>query len=106
MAEPLDTIVEAVKSRNYIMSLHYWEKVAWDATRPLPPATLASIGNNEPEIIENYSSDSRGASCLILGVNGESRQIHTVVGYGCQPIRIVTAYHPTDDVWINGRTRR
>ena len=106
MAEPLDGIVQAVRSREYILSLHYWEERVKDVTRPSRTAIIESIGNDKPEIIESYDDDPRGASCLLLGVNGRGRQIHSVLGYKSYPIKIITAYRPADDIWINGRTRR
>ena len=106
MAEPLDSIVQAVRERRYIVSLHYWEAFVQEMTRPLLSAIIVAIGNNEPEIIESYDDDPRGASCLLLGTNGQGRQIHSVVGYESRPIKIVTAYHPDDEIWINGRKRR
>lgn len=105
MAEPLTSIVQAIKDRAYIVRKHYWEQFVNEPPRPLPSAIVASIGNDEPEIIENYPDDTRGASCLVLGVNGHGRQIHTVIGYACDPIRIVTAYYP-DDRFVDGRIRR
>ena len=105
MAEPLTSIVQAIRDRAYIVRTHYWEQFANEPPRPLPSAIVASIGNDEPEVIENYPDDTRGASCLVLGVNGQGRQIHTVIGYTYDPIRIVTAYYP-DDRFIDGRIRR
>ena len=106
MVEPLDSIVQAVRDRSYVVSLHYWEERVKEVTRPFPSAIITSIGNNEPEIIESYDNDPRGACCLILGTNGQGRQIHSVVGYESHPMKIVTAYHPSDDIWVDGRTRR
>lgn len=105
MTEPLDSIIQSVRDGAYMIREHYWEKVVEDPQRPLPTAVIASIGNDDPEIIENYPTDVRGASCLILGVNGSELQIHSVVSYTYDPIRIVTAYYP-DDRFIDGRIRR
>ena len=105
MAEPLTSIVQAIRDSAYIVMVHYWEQFVNEPPRPLPRAIVVSIGNDEPEIIENYPDDTRGASCLVLGVNGQGRQIHTVIGYTYDPIRIVTAYYP-DDRFIDGRVRR
>jgi len=58
-------------------------------------------------IIENYSDDPRGASCLILG-RSVSRPLHVV----CrrleeQQILIITAYEPDPAEWESDwRTRR
>jgi len=105
MAEPLDSIVQAVRNRAYVMSYHCWTEFVRDMTRPAPSAIIASIGNDEPEIIEECPDDPRGACCLLLGINRHRRQVHTVVGYERHPMKIITAYHPTDDEWIDGRRR-
>jgi hypothetical protein len=106
MAEPLDGIIEAIRSREYDLRRHYWEQFVVDITRPSPKAIIASIGDNDPELIETYPDDPRGASCLILGTNGSGNKIHTVVAYWCTPIRIVTAYVPSDSEWIDCRVRK
>lgn len=107
MARPLEDIIEAIHRRNYRFSRrHYWERFISDTNRPSPKAIIDSIGDNEPELIEHYPNDRRGASCLILGINGIGRKIHTVVAYWCRPIRIVTAYVPNDGEWIDYRIRK
>jgi len=106
MTEPLDSIIQAIRGEAYRFSVsHYWKQVVEDPPRPLPTAVIASIGNNDPEIVEDYPRDVRGASCLILGVNGYGNQIHSVIGYKYDPIRIITAYYPNDR-FIDGRIRR
>ena len=106
MAEPLDSIVQAVRGGAYKFDVrHYWEQVVKNPPRPLPTAVIKSIGEDDPEIVENYPCDSRGASCLILGVNGHGNQIHSVVGYKYDKKRIITAYYP-DDRFLDGRERR
>ncbi len=103
---PLDGIIKAVRDGTYMFSEeHYWENLVKDPTRPLPTSVIASIGNDDPEIIEDYPDDVRGACCLVLGVNGDALQVHSVVSYTHDPIKIVTAYHP-DDRFIDGRIRR
>lgn len=106
MAQPLDGIIHALRSRNYLIRGHVWYNVVKDSTRPKPTAAIRSIAGNEPEIIEDYPHDHYGASCLILGLNGDGNMLHTVVGYEQRPIKIVTAYYPDPSKWINGRRRR
>lgn len=106
MAGLLEDIIGAIHGRKYDFVHHYWKQFVLDTTRPSPEAIIASIGDNEPELIEHYPDDLRGASCLILGINGIERKIHTVVAYWCRPIRIVTAYVPNDSEWINYRRRK
>lgn len=106
MAGPLEDIIGAIRRREYRFRRHYWERVASNTNRPSPRAIVDSIGDNDPEIIEHYPSDPRGASCLILGISGFGGRIHTMVAYWCRPIRIVTAYLPNDNKWIDYRMRR
>jgi len=53
------------------------------------------------ELIEDYPSDPRGHSCLLLGWGEEGRPIHVV----CSPkegyLAIITAYLPDPDQWAN-----
>ncbi len=66
---------------------------------------------NENDLPEVYTDSFRFTLhpygvAFTFGTNGQGRQIHSVVGYESHPMKIVTAYHPSDDVWIDGRTRR
>lgn len=58
------------------------------------------------ELVEDYPSDSRGHSCLILGSGDEGRPIHV----GCSPkddyLAIITAYLPDEREWLDGFTKR
>jgi len=58
------------------------------------------------EILEDYPTDPRGESCLILGYSG-GKAIHIVCGYTTlKSIRIITVYLPKPPKWIDERTRR
>ncbi|MGE0084834.1 MAG: DUF4258 domain-containing protein [Desulfococcaceae bacterium] len=58
------------------------------------------------EILEDYSDDVRGRSCLILGYDDQKRAVHIVCGYtSLQILRIITVYLPRLPKWINDRTR-
>jgi hypothetical protein len=58
-------------------------------------------------VIENYSNDPRGASCLILGMVGR-RPLHVVCGcLDAEEILIITAYEPDPREWENDwKTRK
>jgi len=57
------------------------------------------------EIIEDYVTDPRGPSCLVLGYS-QGRPIHVVCGYSSMRwIRIITVYLPKLPKWIDERTR-
>lgn len=58
-------------------------------------------------IIEDYSEDPRGHSCLILGFTKQGRPIHVVCAPKDEFLVIVTAYEPTLNKWTsNFKSRR
>lgn len=64
-----------------------------------------AIGNDEPEILEDYPDDPRGHSCLIRGEAG-GLVVHAVCK-PTDPVFIVSCYHPDPAVWYpNYRERR
>ncbi|MFB3122738.1 MAG: DUF4258 domain-containing protein [Candidatus Binatia bacterium] len=57
------------------------------------------------EIIEEYSEDKYGPSCLIFGRTRTGRPIH--VQCSLPPsVWIITLYEPNPDEWINFRKRK
>ena len=57
------------------------------------------------EIIEEYSEDKYGPSCLIFGRTRTGRPIH--VQCSMPPsVWIITLYEPNPDEWINFRKRK
>lgn len=59
------------------------------------------------EIIENYPEDSRGHSCLMLGLGNEERAIHVVCAPKEDYLAIITAYLPDHAEWaVDSKTRR
>ncbi|MGR3176648.1 MAG: DUF4258 domain-containing protein [Candidatus Anammoxibacter sp.] len=61
------------------------------------------------EIIENYSDDPRGASCLVLGFCG-SKPIHAVCTIKTAPeeLFLITVYDPSKrpDNWAENYSKR
>jgi hypothetical protein len=53
------------------------------------------------ELIEDYPSDPRGHSCLLLGWGEEGRPIHVVCSPKEDYLAIITAYLPDPDQWAN-----
>lgn len=53
----------------------------------------------EGEIIEDYPSDSRGHSCLMLGWGEGGRAIHIVCAPQDEYLSIITAYIPNRAGW-------
>jgi hypothetical protein len=59
------------------------------------------------EIIEDYSDDARGHSCLLLGYGTGQRPIHVVCAPKIDYLAIITAYLPDRAQWTaDFRTRR
>jgi hypothetical protein len=57
------------------------------------------------EVIEDYPEDTRGHSCLILGI-GSNRAIHVVCAPKDEYLAIITAYLPDPDQWTTDFRRR
>ena len=57
------------------------------------------------EIIEQYPHDKYGPSCLILGFTSVGRPLH--VQCSLPPdVKIITAYEPDPNEWLDNRVRR
>lgn len=62
------------------------------------------------EILEEYPSDPRGESCLILAYAAQ-KPVHVVLGWatrggqGGKTMRIITVYSPRVPKWSDPRTR-
>ncbi len=66
---------------------------------------LEAIENGE--IIDNYSDDKYGASCLIYGKTNLERPLHIQCSHPTRPkIKIVTLYEPDPEEWVDFRKRR
>ena len=60
-----------------------------------------------PEVIEDYPTDPRGASCLALGFTARGDPLHVVCGLSVSNvIVVVTVYRPHPSEWVNWRMRR
>lgn len=76
------------------------------------PARMISVSEVrrvifEGEIIEDYPEDSRGHSCLMLGLGDGGRPLHIVCAPKDEYLAIITAYIPSEDEWDEGlRSRR
>jgi hypothetical protein len=60
----------------------------------------------EGEVIEDYSTDPRGHSCLLLGFGEGHRPIHVVCAPKEEYLAIITAYLPDPGQWSTDFTRR
>ncbi len=51
------------------------------------------------ELVEDYPEDSRGHSCLILGLGDGGRPLHVVCSPKVDYLAIITAYVPQPEHW-------
>ncbi len=76
------------------------------------PERLISPGDvraviDDGKLVEDYPDNSRGHSCLLLGLGKGNRAIHVVCAPKDDNLAIITAYIPDSKEWKNDfRTRR
>jgi hypothetical protein len=103
-AELSSRIAGLVKARRYRFSSHA------EKERDSDQITLDEFEHAlgaGPEVIENYPTDPRGASCLALGLTAKGEPIHAVCGLSVpNVIVVITIYRPNPSEWLNWRTRR
>jgi hypothetical protein len=58
------------------------------------------------DIVEDYPSDPRGHSCLMLGFGDNGRPVHVVCSPKDDYLAIITAYLPDEREWTDGFTKR
>jgi hypothetical protein len=59
------------------------------------------------EVIEVYSEDKYGPSCLILGMTSAGRSLHVQCSDPTRPlVKIITVYEPDPALWIEFKVRR
>jgi hypothetical protein len=58
------------------------------------------------EVVEDYPTDARGHSCLLLGTGDGGRPLHVVCAPKDEYLAVITAYLPDEDEWSNGFRRR
>ena len=58
------------------------------------------------EVIEDYPTDPRGHSCLLLGFGDNALPIHVVCAPKDEYLAIITAYRPAPEQWSGDFKRR
>ncbi|MEK7762280.1 MAG: DUF4258 domain-containing protein [Nitrospirota bacterium] len=58
------------------------------------------------ELVEDYPQDSRGHSCLLLGLGDADRAIHVVCSPKADYLAVITAYLPDNTQWSPDYRRR
>jgi hypothetical protein len=102
----LNEILQLVRQGRYEFSIHAQQE-RLEEDLDVAEIEEAIAGG---EILEEYPSDPRGESCLILGY-AHSQPIHAVLGWvrkgseGEKMLRIITVYIPRPPKWRDARTR-
>lgn len=99
----LDTLKLKVAAGEYEVTNHVIER-----------STIRGISRQEildaiqnGELLEDYPDDKYWPSCLLLGRSSRGVILHIVCSYPIRPlVKIITAYEPDPQEWIDGRTRR
>lgn len=100
--------IEEIRTRilagNYLISFTHTEKLR----RRMISVEMLEEAIQSGAIIEDYPTDPRGPSCLILGTTQEGRPIHVVCGKADRDrILVITAYEPSPIEWSpDWRTRK
>ena len=99
----LEEIQTKLDGRDYRFTLHASDRMIERhiSVREVEEAVLSNVA----EVIEDYPEDTRGPSCLILGVTERGRPLHIQCTYPPN-VAVVTAYEPEPDEWIDWRTRK
>jgi hypothetical protein len=97
-----DFICKEIETQNYEISLHADdERIAEELTVSQLESTLSNC-----EIIEEYSDDPRGESCLALGFLPGRKPVHIVCGKNPSGhLILITVYIPTIPKWKDPYTR-
>lgn len=102
----IDEIRRLVRQGSYEVSIHAQRERLEDDLDVTQIEDAIASG----ELLEEYSNDPRGWSCLILGFSGE-KPIHVVIGWasnryeGQRIPRLITVYIPMLPKWTDPRTR-
>lgn len=89
-----------VRQQQYDLSLHAHQERQEEQITIEEIETALLTG----DIIETYSNDLRGESCLVAGMVG-TKPLHAVCGMRDTRLLIVTVYRPQLPVWKNYRIR-
>ena len=85
----LEKIKKRVEVDDHRFTIHSFERCVERIISPKEIKNIILSG----EIIENYTRDKYGPSCLILGITEKGRILH--VQCSVDPVWIITAYDPT-----------
>jgi len=101
----VERLRQAVLSRRYRLTLH--AELERDADQITIEEIEQALLSEQCGVIEDYPTDPRGASCLVLGFTSQGSPIHILCGVAVPDMLvIITVYRPDPSQWINWRIRR
>ena len=105
MTSPLKDQVASSYRKRLLFSSHALEQMNL-SERMITTRDVRDIIENG-EIIEEYTDDRRGPSCLVYGRTEEGRVLHVVCAPKGDHLVVITAYSPSLIEWERDfRTRR
>lgn len=100
----LDEIQGKIRRREYELSKH---AVDQSIIRDIMVTEIEEAILSYSEIIEDYTDDKYGPSCLVLGFTKTGRALHVHCSYPARPvIKIITMYEPDPSLWVDFRNRK
>ena len=102
MGMEIADIRRKVEQGKYRLSYTHTEKLRQRKIEAQEVEQAISTG----EIIEDYPTDPRGPSCLILGYTKKGRPLHIVCGKVQEGLLIITEYEPSPEEWESDWKRR
>lgn len=99
------TIVEAVRfavGKKLVFLPHAIRQMS----RPERMITPQEVETVVMTVVENYPEDSRGHSCLVMGIGEKGRTIHVVCSPKTECLAVITAYLPDTEQWSSDYRRR
>ncbi len=100
-----EKVCEAIVRDAFYVSEHAYNEAIDDRIGPLD--VVAETANGE--VFEDYPTDPRGASCLVLCHLRRAKPVHAVWGYdeAAKVAILITVYRPDPDRWSDDfRVRR
>jgi len=97
-----DFICNEIEWQSYEISLHADDERIADGLTILQ----LEFALSDCKIIEEYSDDPRGESCLVLGYTTDAKAIHVVCGKNpADHLVLITVYIPSMPKWKDPYTR-
>jgi uncharacterized protein DUF4258 len=105
MREIVRRLQAKVRERKYRLTSHAERER--EADQIIRQEIEEAVLSEACEIIEDYPTDPRGHSCLILGWTRAGLPIHIVCGYLYEEeFIVITIYRPDPTQWIDWRIRQ